>query len=109
MRLLSDFSVIFTKCAPEPLFGVMFQDYLAYTASACADHKTFPRRFNHCIGDGVKVVLPGFCRDKEGRARKGQGLELVMQLGSERSGQECARVVVFHLSLVDHVHKFDAG
>jgi hypothetical protein len=34
----------------------------------------------------------GFCRDKEGRARKGQRLELVMQLGSERAGQECARV-----------------
>jgi hypothetical protein len=34
----------------------MFQDYLAYTASACADHKTVPRRFNHFIGDEVKVV-----------------------------------------------------
>ena len=38
------------------LFGVMFQDYLAYTASACADHKTVPRRFDHFIGDEVKVV-----------------------------------------------------
>jgi hypothetical protein len=38
------------------LFGVMFQDYLAYTASACADHKTVPRRFNYFIGDEVKVV-----------------------------------------------------
>ena len=34
----------------------MFQDYLAYTASACADHKTVPRRFNYFIGDEVKVV-----------------------------------------------------
>jgi hypothetical protein len=34
----------------------MFQDHLAYTASACADHKTVPRRFNHFIGDEVKVV-----------------------------------------------------
>ena len=34
----------------------MFQDYLAYTASACADHKTVPRRFDHFIGDEVKVV-----------------------------------------------------
>jgi hypothetical protein len=32
-------------------FGVMFQDYLAYWALACADHKTVPRRFNHFIGD----------------------------------------------------------
>jgi hypothetical protein len=38
------------------LFSVMFQDYLAYTASACADHKTVPRRFNYFIGDEVKVV-----------------------------------------------------
>ena len=38
------------------LFGEMFQDYLAYTASACADHKTVPRRFNYFIGDEVKVV-----------------------------------------------------
>jgi hypothetical protein len=34
----------------------MFQSYLAYTASACADHNTVPRRFNHFIGDEVKVV-----------------------------------------------------
>lgn len=34
----------------------MFQDYMAYTASACADHKTVPRRFNYIIGDEVKVV-----------------------------------------------------
>jgi hypothetical protein len=34
----------------------MFQDYLAYTASACADHKTVPRCFNYFIGDEVKVV-----------------------------------------------------
>jgi hypothetical protein len=40
------------------LFGVMFQDYLAYTASACADHKTVPRRFNHFIGYEVEVVNP---------------------------------------------------
>ena len=38
------------------LFGVVFQEYLAYTASACADHKTVPRRFNYFIGDEVKVV-----------------------------------------------------
>jgi len=38
------------------LFGVMFRDYLAYTASACADHKTVPRRFNYFIGDEVKVI-----------------------------------------------------
>jgi hypothetical protein len=38
------------------LFGVLFQDYLAYTASACAYHKTVPRRFNYFIGDEVKVV-----------------------------------------------------
>jgi hypothetical protein len=38
------------------LFGVMFQDYLAYTTSPCADHKTVPRLFNHFIGDEVKVV-----------------------------------------------------
>jgi hypothetical protein len=38
------------------LFGVMFQDYLAYTASACADHKTVPRRFDYFIGDEAKVV-----------------------------------------------------
>jgi hypothetical protein len=38
------------------LFGVMFQDYLAYTASACADHETVPCRFDHRIGDQVKVV-----------------------------------------------------
>jgi hypothetical protein len=34
----------------------MFQDYLAYTVSACADHKTVPRRFNYFIGDEVKVA-----------------------------------------------------
>jgi hypothetical protein len=34
----------------------MFQDYLAYTASACADHKPVPRRFNHFTGNEVKVV-----------------------------------------------------
>jgi hypothetical protein len=34
----------------------MFQDYLAYAASACADHKTVPHRFDHFIGDEVKVV-----------------------------------------------------
>jgi hypothetical protein len=34
----------------------MFQNYLACRASACADHKTVPRRFNHFIGDEVKVV-----------------------------------------------------
>ncbi len=34
----------------------MFQNYLAYTASACADHKTVPRRFNHFIGYEVEVV-----------------------------------------------------
>jgi len=32
----------------------MFQDCLAYTPSACADHKTVPRRFNHFIGDEVE-------------------------------------------------------
>jgi len=34
----------------------MFQDYLASATSACADHKTVPRRFNYFIGDEVKVV-----------------------------------------------------
>ena len=38
------------------LFGVMFQDYLAYTASACANYETVPCRFDHRIGDQVKVV-----------------------------------------------------
>jgi hypothetical protein len=46
------------------------------------------------------------CREQEGRARKGQGLELVMQLGSGGAGQERTE---FHLFLVDHVHEFDAG
>jgi hypothetical protein len=50
-------------------------------------------------GRGFRVAcvcgINGFCRDKEGRARKGQRLELVMQLGSERAGQECARVWLF--------------
>jgi hypothetical protein len=27
------------------LSGVVFQDYLAYARSACADHQTVPRRF----------------------------------------------------------------
>ncbi len=43
----------------QSYFGVVFQDYLAYRASACADHKTVPRRFNHFIGDEVKVVNLG--------------------------------------------------
>jgi hypothetical protein len=34
----------------------VFQDYLAYTASASADYETVPCRFDHCIGDKVKVV-----------------------------------------------------
>ena len=34
----------------------MFQNYLAYTASACANHKTVPRRFNHVIRYEVKVI-----------------------------------------------------
>src|SRR5258708_37997815 len=38
------------------LFGVMFQEYLAYATSTCADQKTVPRRFNYFIGNEVKVV-----------------------------------------------------
>jgi hypothetical protein len=38
------------RCVSE-LFGVVFQDYLAYATSACADQKTVPRRFNYFIGD----------------------------------------------------------
>ena len=34
----------------------MFQNYLAYLASARPDHETVPRRFDDRVGDEVKVV-----------------------------------------------------
>jgi P-type Ca2+ transporter type 2C len=46
-----DVSFKFNRRSVSELFGVMFQDHLAYRASACADHKTVPCRFHHFIGD----------------------------------------------------------
>jgi hypothetical protein len=34
----------------------MFQNYLSYSPSSWPNHETVPRRFDHRIGDQVKVV-----------------------------------------------------
>jgi hypothetical protein len=56
LRLLSDFSVIFTKCAPEPLFVVVFQDYLSYSGLAGTDDEAVAGGFNDRRRDDMKVI-----------------------------------------------------
>jgi hypothetical protein len=56
LRLFSDCSVIFTKSQEEPLFVVVFQNYLSYSALAGTDEEAVAGGFNDRSRDDMKVI-----------------------------------------------------